>query len=582
MKNLLRTLALFCLAGICLPVFSQNVSLEKAKKIAQNFYAARYNLVHNDGNISKIKSSEMELQNAVKSVSENTLYYIFDVKKGGYVIISANEKVSPVLGYSFDNKFPYPVTCPSVKGWMKHYEDEIEYAIKNDISPTSDVKEQWQEYLQPQTNTQKGAKSVTPLLLTTWDQGNFYNTMCPVDAAGDGGHVWAGCVATSMAQIMKYYNYPVQGNGSNSYNSSPYGVQSANFGSTFYRWNDMTLSLTSNNSAVAELLYHCGVSVDMSYAADGSSASTTDAATALVSNFRYNSGASYKSKYFYLATDWNNLLISNLDLGRPMIYSGSTSAGAGHAWDCDGYQGTNSFHMNWGWSGYYNGYFTLDALVADGDDFSYMQGAVVSIYPGQNFPYYCTGAKTLTAVAGTFDDGSGPSNYQNNSDCSWLIDPTITVAKVKLTFDEFSTESGNDVVTVYDGETTASPVLGTFSGSSIPALVTSTGGKMLVTFTSNGSGTASGFHASYSTTYPTYCTNLTILSALSDTFGDGSGANNYNPVTNCRWRIQPTGATSITLSFLDFNTTDGSDVVEVYDASSGNVLLNAYAARSCA
>jgi len=576
MKKFLQSLIFLFVIGSYLPSFSQLVPLEKAQKVALNFYLERYNLTDNNISKSIFNNTDFELQKTVKSLSEQNLYYVFNVRKMGYIIVSACENIYPVLGYSFDNKFTFPITCPTVKDWMQHYDVEIEYAINNNLQPTSKVKEAWQEYLLPRTNTQKDTKAVTPLVLTTWDQGNMYNTMCPVDAAGDGGHVWAGCVATSMAQVMKYYNYPVNGSGSNGYTSSPYGYQSADFSNTTYRWNDMTLSISQSNSAIAELIYHCGVSVNMVYGASGSSASTIDAATALISNFKYNSSASYKNKYLYTTNSWNNLIVGNLDIGRPVIYSGSTSAGAGHAWVCDGYQGTNSFHMNWGWSGYYNGYFLLDALDVNGDSFNFMQGAVVNIYPGQSYPYYCTGTKTLTAVAGTFDDGSGPSNYQNNNDCYWLIDPTITVAKIKISFDDFSTESGNDVVTVYDGETTGSPVLGTFSGSAIPSQVTSSGGKVLVHFTSNSSGTAAGWHASYSSTYPVYCTNLTTLTALSDVFSDGSGANNYNPVTTCRWRIMPPGATSITLSFTDFDVTDINDVVEIYDVSSGNVLVNSY------
>ena len=578
MKKFIKPLILVFITCIYLPVFSQLVSLEKAKKVAQNYYSERYNLEKNNGLKNTLNGVDLVLQKTVKSISENPLYYIFDVKKGGFIIVSANEKVYPVLGYSFDNKFEYPITCPAVKGWMEHYDKQIEYLINN-LLPSADAIAAWQKYMLP-CESPKDTKAVTPLLLTTWNQGVWYNELCPVDAAGDGGHVWAGCVATSMAQVMKYYNYPLQGSGSNTYNTSLYGLQSANFSNTNYRWNEMTLNVTQSNNAVAELLYHCGVAVNMNYAADGSSASTTDAASALVSNFKYNSSASYESKYLYTTNSWNNLLIGNLDLGRPIIYSGSTSGGAGHAWNCDGYQGTNSFHMNWGWSGAYNGYFLLNALSVDGDDFNYVQGAVVNIYPGQNYPYYCSGTSTLTGTAGTFDDGSGPSNYANNSDCFWLIDPTTTVAKIKLTFDEFSTESGNDVVTVYDGETTASPILGSFSGSAIPAQVTSTGGKMLVGFNTNGSATASGWHASYTSTFPIYCYALTTLTALSDTFSDGSGVNNYNPVTSCRWRIIPPNATSITLSFSQFDITDTKDIVEIYDVSSGNVLIDTYTGSS--
>ncbi|OQA01207.1 MAG: Streptopain precursor [Bacteroidetes bacterium ADurb.Bin408] len=576
MKKITPLLIFLLLCFINVVVIAQTINQDKALQAALKFYTQRYNALSTHVEKAVFSAQDFKLQQTQKNDNGDVLYYIFDMIKGGYIIVSANEKVYPVLGYAFDNEFPYPVKSPAVKGWLMHYENQINDIISNTAEASAENKSAWSELLSAEQISPKGMKDVVPLLLTTWDQGKFYNEMCPVDANGDGGHVYAGCVATSMAQVMKYYNYPVTGSGSNSYNSPPYGTQSANFGTTTYRWNEMPLSVTSSNSAVALLLYHCGVAVDMSYGTDGSSASTTTAATALKNNFKYASSASYKSKYTYTTTNWNNLLKGNLDIGRPMIYSGSPTSGAGHAWNCDGYQGTDYFHMNWGWSGYYNGYFYLNALTAGGDDFSYFQGAVVDIYPGQNYPYNCSGTKTLTAIAGTFDDGSGPSNYQNNSDCSWLIDPTIPVAKIKISFDLLNTESSNDLVTIYDGENTSAPVLGTYSGTTLPSLITSNTGKVLVRFTTNGSGTAAGWHISYSSTFPNYCSNLTNLTAIADTFSDGSGSNNYNPVTSCRWRIMPTGATAITLTFTEFNLPNPSDLVEVYDVSSGNVLLDQY------
>jgi len=576
MLRFYRFLLTLVLIGFCFSAFTQNVSPDKAQKIAQNFYNERFLTINNASNKTPLNVSDFNML----KLQNNSAYYVFDVKNGGFIIVSAYENVYPVLGYSFDNKFVTPVVCPSFKAWLNYYELQIENAQDNNLPQTTEIKQAWFEYENTHPLNQKDIKAVTPLLLTTWDQNQWYNQMCPADVNGAGGYVYAGCVATSMAQVMKYYNYPIQGSGSHSYNASPYGTQTANFGTTTYRWNEMPLSVTSSNPAVAQLLYHCGVSVNMGYSPTGSSASTTTAATALKNRFLYASSASYKSKYTYTNTNWNNLLKTNLDAGRPMIYSGSPSSGAGHAWNCDGYQGTDHFHMNWGWSGYYNGFFYLNALNAGGDDFSYFQGAVVDIYPGQNYPYFCAGTKTLTGTIGTFDDGSGPSNYQNNSDCYWLIDPTITVSKIKLSFDVFNTESNNDVVTVYDGDNTSAPILGTFSGATIPALMTSNSNKVLVRFQTNATGNLSGWHASYSTVFPTYCVNLMNLTAIADTFTDGSGANNYNPVTTCRWRIAPPGATSITLAFSEFNLPNATDILEVFDVSSGNVHLATYTGTS--
>lgn len=574
MKRIFTFLFVILLTICLLPLKAQTVEQDKALNVARNFYVERLTAL-NDNTKAIPVLSDFELLNISRHATGKPLYYVFDVKNGGFVIASAQAGAYPIIGYSFDNKFAEPINCPAFNEWMKNYSNQITSAVNNNLSPTQEIEQAWIRYNGSSVTT-KDVKAVNPLLLTNWDQSQFYNAMCPVDANGSGGHVYAGCVATSMAQVMKYYNFPVQGTGSNSYNSSPYGTQSANFGTAVYRWNEMPLSLTTFNTAVAELLYHCGVSVNMNYGADGSSASTTTAATALKNRFKYASSASYKSKYTYTTTNWNNLLKGNLDAGKPMIYSGSPQSGAGHAWNCDGYQGTDHFHMNWGWSGYYNGYFYLNALTAGGDDFSYFQGAVVDIYPGSNYPYFCSGSKTLTGTIGTFDDGSGPSNYQNNSDCYWLIDPTINVARIKLSFDALNIESSHDVITVYDGDNTSAPVLGTFSGSTIPSLITSNTNKVLVRFQTNATANLSGWHASYTTTFPNYCTNLQTLTAITDTFSDGSGSSPYNPVTSCRWRIAPPGASSITLNFQEFNIPNVTDVLEIYDQSTGNVLLDTY------
>jgi hypothetical protein len=126
-----------------------------------------------------------------------------------------------------------------------------------------------------------------------------------------------------------------------------------------------------------------------------------------------------------------------------MIYSGTDPSDGGHAWICDGYQvtsGSNYFHMNWGWSGNSNGYFLTSNLDPSGMNFSEYIGVIYNVIPSSNYPYECTGTKTITSTAGTIDDGSGSSNYLNNDDCMWLIAPTDSVNHLILGFDYLYTD----------------------------------------------------------------------------------------------------------------------------------------------
>jgi len=458
--------------------------------------------------------------------------------------------------------------------WLGVYKKEILQAINTNYIPTADVNATWARLATSSDNFTpiKGVKSVTPLTLSTWDQGSCYNALCPVDAAGPSGRCWAGCVATSMAQVMYYYRYPNTGQGSHSYTSS-YGTLSANFGNTTYDYNGMANSCLSATTEIAKLIYHAGVSVDMDYSPTGSGADMARAASALQDNFKFASSITFDNKYQHTTSQWETLLKTDLDNGRPIIYSGTDMTNGGHAWVCDGYQGTNYFHFNWGWSGIANGYYYLTSLTptGTGDDFTSYQQAIYNIYPASGYPYYCTGTKNITDPVGTFDDGSGPSNYTNNADCSWLISPT-GIDHLAFDFVTLSTEATNDVVTFYDGATTASPVLATVSGSTIPATITSTSPTVLVKFTTNGSVANTGWQINFHSFYPNYCSGTTVLTAATDTFSDGSGTNSYNNSVTCQWLIQPANAGTVTLNFTDFNIEATNDKIRVIDPVSSVVL----------
>lgn len=192
---------------------------------------------------------------------------------------------------------------------------------------------------------------------------------------------------------------------------------------------------------------------------------------------------------------------------------------------------------------------------------------------------YCDGGNLLTAPTGSFNDGSGVSNYGNNQWCYWLIAPPCANS-ITLSFSQFNTENGYDGVIVYDGSDLNAPQLLNTSGTSIPASVTSTGGEMLVLFLSDFSFGMQGFSANYTSSGSAYCSGVTNLNTDWGVLSDGSGTSDYCNNMSCDWLIQPIGATSVTLNFDEFDlepaSVDGQsifDAVEVYDGTSVNAPL---------
>ena len=332
-------------------------------------------------------ATQFTQQQMQKTTAEITLFsatgiYVYNVGDQGFVIVSGNDVLPPILGYSKEAAFPSLDDAPeNVTGWIRHYEDMIDYATENHIAAEPAIQAQWQAASRGEFGA-KGVKTVDPLVETHWNQDCFYNSLCPYtggsgwwDDGGPCGHAYAGCVACAMAQVMKYWNHPAQGFGSHSYNHSTYGIQSANFGETTYQWNQMPNSIYWENDAIATLMYHCGVSVNMNYGPGGSGAQSKDVETALRSYFGY-CGVKYREKSKFDEDSWIAMLKADLDLAHPLYYSGSSSS-AGHAFVCDGYDNNNLFHFNFGWSGAGDANYSL----YDVNGYSGNQAAVFNIVP---------------------------------------------------------------------------------------------------------------------------------------------------------------------------------------------------------
>lgn len=556
------------LIAITTGTYAENVDKSDAALVARNFFFEKA------GHWQNLDYNQIKLSNCItEKIGEDITYYIFNVNNSGYVIVSADDRSYPVLAYSLEGIYQDENKPENFSHWMKGYANQILCAAKNKTAVDNKTKLAWKHWKNSDPSglsPLKNEDAVSPLLSSTWDQGSHYNALCPADAAGPSGHVYAGCVATAMAQIMYYWRYPLQGNGTHGYYSD-YGYLSADFGNTTYQWENMTNSISANgNESMATLLYHCGVAINMMYSPNGSGAYSEDAAQALKTYFNYSGDLELLEKDSYSQSDWANILKSNLDQHHPMYYDGYGSGG--HAFNVDGYQGDDYFHFNWGWSGSYNGYFYLDNLNPGGQNFTQGQGAIVNFVPGDDYPYYCNDHQ-LNYNEGTIDDGSGPvMSYQTGNNCSWAILPNDTIASITLSFEQFATVQDFDWVTVYDGADTNAPVLGRFSGTNIPPSVSSTGDKMYITFTTTSNNPLAGWSASYSAPVVDFCNSLVTLNSTNGTFTDGSGTYNYHNGTICKWKIAPPNASSIQLQFNSFSTEEEKDFVRVFDYSTQQLL----------
>ncbi len=561
-KATILTLLVICQFTIA---FSGPVEIGQAQRIAKNFLYITSNKYDAGCSFNDISLTDPFIyRNEGRPV-----FYAFQANPG-FIIISADDAFVPVIGYSFEGSFSLEGAPEHYLSFIMGFVQQIAYIQDNQINPSAEISASWAELDQagiPELSITRD-RDVDPLLSCHWDQGSPYNIYCPEDDAGPGGHVWVGCVATAMAQIMYYWRYPETGTGQHCYipQNSSYGQQCANFGATTYDWAGMINGIDNRYpEANAELQYHCAVAVNMMFGADGSGSYSYLVPSKLNEYFRYND-AVYEEKENFSLTNWINLLKTDIDNGKPLYYSGFTTDWAGHAFVCDGYQGDN-FHFNFGWSGSSNGYYTL----YDVGGFYIGQACVRNFAPSDNnYPYYNTGTKNLTTRSGSVTDGSGPvNNYMDNVTAYWLIDPqTIydSITSVTLTFSEFDLLTGDSVI-VFDGATVSDPVLGAFSGNNIPAAVTSSSNTMLIQFKSNAGGNSTGWYAEYSSVSPSWCQGLTPLTEPSGTFTDGSGDFYYQSSATCMWRIVPPDGEKITLNFNYFDTEEGYDKVTIFDGT---------------
>ena len=304
--------------------------------------------------------SNLKVTYTGKDNKGNVSLYIFTPEnENGFYILSADDCAKPLLGYSDTNRFDVNNMPESLKYWLGEYSNQIEYMRENHYPAFVS------------TRSSNEMQAISPLVKTKWNQGVPYNDYCYTIAA-DGSETKSvtGCVATSMAQVMDYFQYPEIGTGEISYKHGDSGTYSMSFSEKPFQWNEMldTYYPDEYNSqqadAVAYLMKACGYSVKMDYMKGESGASGTAIAGALVEYFKYDPGIIVQDRKFWTLDQWENMIYQNLSKVGPVVYNGSALDG-GHSFVCDGFDGNGYFHINWGWGGMSDGYYLLDALNPD-------------------------------------------------------------------------------------------------------------------------------------------------------------------------------------------------------------------------
>lgn len=569
---------IFITTTLFLNSFAGFVPEKKAEIVAKNHF---YQAVNSIGNDISLDYYDINLINIVNPAThKNKSFYVFNVNDNqGYVIVSSNSAVKPILAYSFESGFNYGNVSPGQQMFLDYFNESIDIAFQTKREADNEIEAEWNylKYFKPEHGYTK-TETAEPLLGNIkWNQSWPYNAHCPEDpnafSAGN-GRVPVGCVATAMLQVMKYYNWPESGENfiyHPSASNGGYGNYSIFFEEHQYNWDNIpNTSSGKYNPDLAKVNLHASVSVRMWWGPHGSGSQTSRIADALKYYFKYSSDVSFIRKNDYSEANWKNVLRQQINNKKPVVYSGTTTE-VGHAWNCDGYQG-EYFHMNWGWGGSGDGFYTLDNLNSTAtpggpeNNFVYNQRAVINIYPkSTDFPKYCSGIRVISGQEGSFEDGSSIHNYLQNTNCTYVIEP-LCGASVNLSFDKFDLADG-DEIKVFDGDEYSDNLIAVFNTNSRPTMnssVSGTRGALTIKFISNEGETAGGWNASYSVNY---CVNGIVYKEPSGSFGDGSGECDYERGSVCSWEISPEGAESIEINFRDFDLSETADFVEIYKNS---------------
>ncbi len=326
----------------------------------------------------KRRAMNLELRKAstMKTLKATAEYQIIGMEQGGFAVIAADDLVPEVLGVS-TSKYSEGRN-ENFQWWLEAVGEAVRYVTANNIPMTT-----------TKPDPAKYPTQIGPLMTTKWDQLEPYNRLCPISSGGD--RCYTGCVATAMAQVLKYHEVPVCGIGTRTiyypqYNPSGTPV-TADFGEHVYDWQNMLDEYIPGEyndeqvMAVAVLMRDCGVAADMEYggmAEEGSGAYSQDAAAGLRTYFGIED-AECLERSNYSEAQWMDIVYRELSENGPLYYAGASYTSGGHAFVLHGYNEEGKVYVNWGWSGDDDGYYDIALLNPSYYTFNSQQNMIIGI-----------------------------------------------------------------------------------------------------------------------------------------------------------------------------------------------------------
>lgn len=369
---------------LALAASAENISPHQAKKIAKDFFS---------NNRPQLQVNELKMvfdgeTPESRSTGTNPALYVFDNPNGkGFVIVAGDDMAQPILGYSYENNFPSGELPEHIEGWMNGLKQQINDGRKYGVISKPDSR-----------SLTKTGEVIVQLKTAQWNQGTPYSQYTPTV---DGKKTPTGCTITAGAIVMKFHQWPKQGTGTiPGYTTSTHKIEmpAIELGHT-YEWSQMPDVYKTNQynqeqaHQVARLMADLGTMVKADYDLGGTSASPYYFAEYFPVYMDYDKSALSRDRYEYSDNTWHELMKAELQQNRPVIYSGFNEE-SGHCFVLDGYTSDDFYSVNWGWGGYCNGYFLLNALVPNGsgiggnnDHYNFYQDAVTGLMPNQGGDY---------------------------------------------------------------------------------------------------------------------------------------------------------------------------------------------------
>lgn len=361
----MRRCTLVFLTGLlALSVSAAPIDVKQAERIALSFMKSNSPQTKATGpELTLVWSDAGVTTKSGKSVEDATFYVFNREDAAGFVVVAGDDAAYPILGYGMQHFFETEDMPANLRGWFQSYQRQIDWLREHKPAVSQRVSTAWDQLRQGSMTLD--ANTVVQLTTVLWDQMTPYNNLCPTV---NSQRTPTGCVATSTAIAMQYHKWPDVGEGSHSYTSQTYNLSLSATFNTPYQWNNMPSTYTTGQYTmeqaqnVATLMFDVGVMSDMNYAPGNSGALTLTAAQGLVNYMKYDKSLHVLQRENYATDEWEAIIKGELNENRPVVYGGENDQKEGHQFIIDGYNASDYYHVNWGWSGLANGFYQLAVL----------------------------------------------------------------------------------------------------------------------------------------------------------------------------------------------------------------------------